>query len=351
MNSKERGKQIRQQILRDVFHHPSDLTKHISSIFSITPQAVYRHLSKLETEGWLSSSGKGKGKRYQLGERREHQQLFALADQLAEDVIWRAHFEFIFEGLPENVVHICHYGFTEIVNNAIDHSNGNHIFVSAKRDSERAAITVLDDGEGIFHKIAREHALSDERQALLELSKGKLTTDPANHTGEGIFFTSRSFDHFAIDSRGLRFSHKDDFQFDYLFESEFSITESAETLVYMSITRNSEKNLDEVFERFTGGPEEFHFNKTVVPVRLAQYGDEKLISRSQAKRLLLRIEKFENVIFDFKDVTTVGQAFADEIFRVYANKHPNMTLLPYNMQPRVEGMVNKAIKQRNDDNA
>ena len=33
-----------------------------------------------------------------------------------------------------------------------------------------------------------------------ELPKsGKLTTDPDNHTGEGIFFTSRVFDEFEID--------------------------------------------------------------------------------------------------------------------------------------------------------
>ena len=40
--------------------------------------------------------------------------------------------------------------------------------------------------------------LLDERHAILELSKDQLTTDPARHTGDGIFFTSRMFDSFDL---------------------------------------------------------------------------------------------------------------------------------------------------------
>ena len=43
----------------------------------------------------------------------------------------------------------------------------------------------------------------------------------------------------------------------------------------------------------------FAFNKTVIAVNLAQYGKEKLISRSQAKWVLNRVELFEVVVFDF----------------------------------------------------
>ena len=41
----------------------------------------------------------------------------------------------------------------------------------------------------------------DKRQALFELSKGKFTTDPSRHSGEGVFFTSRMFDDFEIDGK------------------------------------------------------------------------------------------------------------------------------------------------------
>ena len=181
MNNKERGEKIRRQIIRDVRHHPTDISKHISKIFSITPQAVNNHIKKLEKEGWLRSSGIGKGKKYFLGDLREHKSLFPLSEEFTEDGVWRNHYSFIFEGLPENIVDICHYGFTEMVNNVIDHSGGEHFYVSTVRDKEKITISVIDDGEGIFKKIKRLCDLNDERQVLFELSKGKLTTDPDNH--------------------------------------------------------------------------------------------------------------------------------------------------------------------------
>lgn len=84
-------------------------------------------------------------------------------------------------------------------------------------------------------------------------------------------------------------------------------------------------------------------NKTVVPVKLDQYGNNKLISRSQAKRLLARIELFKKVIFDFEDVDVIGQAFADEIFRVFAAEHPEIELESANTNEAVKQMITRAI--------
>lgn len=342
MNNKERGISIRRQILRDVKYHPGDIAKHIAKIFSITPQAVYSHIKRLEKEELIASTGIGKGKKYFLGDVRKHNASFQLRDDFAEHEVWRDHYSFIFEGLSENVSDICHYGFTEMVNNVIDHSAGTYVYISVLRRKDIVVIIVIDDGEGIFKRIRRMCNLADERQALLELSKGKLTTDPENHTGEGIFFTSRVFDKFDIDSKGLEYSHNHEDIFDYIFDSNIP-KDQVGTLVYMGIQRNSQRKIQDVFDEYTAGPEEFQFNKTVIPLRLAQYKNEKLVSRSQAKRVLIRIEKFENVIFDFTEVNTIGQAFADEIFRVYAQRHPEITLLPVNMEEGVSKMVKKAI--------
>lgn len=342
MNNKERGEKIRRQIIRDVIHHPRDIAKHIAKIFSITPQAVYSHIKRLENEGRLASTGIGKGKRYSLGDLREYESTFSLAENFDENKIWRNNFSFIFEEIPENIVDICHYGFTEMVNNAIDHSGGEVVYISVSRNKDNIEIYVVDNGEGIFRKIMRMCNLSDERQALFELSKGKLTTDPDNHTGEGIFFTSRVFDKYEIDSKGLNFSHDDKNEFDFFDNSKIPKNKIG-TLVYMDISRDSLRNDQEIFDEYSSGPDDYHFNKTIIPVRLAQYENEKLVSRSQAKRLLSRIDKFHNVIFDFEGIVTVGQAFADEIFRVYAQRYPKIILLPVNMEKGVSKMVNKAI--------
>ena len=341
INNQERGEEIRRQIVRDVGEHPADISRHIAKIFSITPQAVYSHMQRLEKEGWLQSSGSGRGKRYFLGDLRVHKSVFALADGLTEDGVWRDEYSFLVEGLPENIVDICHYGFTEMVNNVIDHSGGKQVFISALRDKEKIMISVADDGEGIFRKIRRLCNLDDEHQALFELSKGKLTTDPDHHTGEGIFFTSRVFDEFEIDSKGVRFCHDDRFEFDLILDSGFSAKETG-TAVYMLLKRDSTRDIQRVFDEYAG-PDDFQFNKTVISVRLAQYENEKLVSRSQAKRVLARIERFKHVIFDFDGVSAIGQAFADEIFRVYAKQHPEIVLLPVKMEPNVEKMVKRAL--------
>jgi len=349
MNNKERGEKIRHQILRDLKYHPDDIAKHIAKIFSITPQAVNNHIKRLEIGELISSTGSGKGKRYFLGDIRKNFESFSLSNDLAEDKIWRDHYSYMFEDIAENVVDICHYGFTEMVNNVIDHSDGTILHVSVSREKDCIVIIVMDDGEGIFKRIKRLCNLTDDRQALLELSKGKLTTDPENHTGEGIFFTSRVFDKFDIDSKGVEYTYDHEDPFDLIHDIDPSMYKSS-TLVYMVIQRNSNRKIQDVFNKYTEGPEDFKFNKTVIPVRLAQYKNEKLVSRSQAKRVLIRIEKFENVIFDFTEVKAIGQAFADEIFRVYAKRHSEITLTPVNMEDNVKRMVKKVISGLDEKN-
>jgi len=113
-------------------------------------------------------------------------------------------------------------------------------------------------------------------------------------------------------------------------------------MVVMKLSNNTSRTSKQVFDRFTSD-DDYGFTKTVVPVKLTQYGDDKLVSRSQAKRLLTRVDKFKTVIFDFSDVESVGQAFADEVFRVFANRHPEMELIPINANKDVKQMINRAL--------
>ena len=247
MSNKERGERIRSQILRDLKYHPNDITRHIAKIFSVTPQAVNSHIKRLERGGWISSTGIGKGKKYFLGDVREVSSMFPLTNEIAEDKVWRDYYSFIFEDLAENVVDICHYGFTEMVNNVIDHSVGTTVDITVIREKSQIIIIVADDGEGVFKRIKRLCHLADERQALLELSKGKLTTDPDNHTGEGIFFTSRVFDEFYINSKGVEFSHDHTSEHDYLLDSDIPMDKMG-TMVFMVIERNSQREIQKVFD-------------------------------------------------------------------------------------------------------
>lgn len=182
----------------------------------------------------------------------------------------------------------------------------------------------------------------DERHSVLELAKGKFTTDPDNHTGEGIFFTSRVLDEFIILSGGVYFSHGFEDDEDWILESE---NPSVGTAVRMRLHNHAARTTRSIFDQYTS-EDTLAFTKTVVPVKLAQYGDESLLSRSQAKRLLARIDRFRAAIFDFRGVASIGPSFADEIFRVFQNEHPDISLSDINATPEVSIMITRARATR-----
>ena len=342
MNNIKRGEKIRQFILDNVEHHPKDIVALASRKFDISRQAVNKHIKRLVDHNALSVKGSTRGKHYTLYPLEEWEHLYLLNGRLAEDVVWRTDISKFLRGLPENVVDIWHYGFSEILNNAIDHSSGTNVIVRVSKTAISTKIIILDDGEGIFKKIKRELGLQDERHSVLELAKGKLTTDPDKHSGEGIFFSSRMFDDFEILSGSVYFSHKQDKDEDWVLERQKF---ESGTSVFLALSNNTNRTAKQVFDNFSTD-DDYGFTKTVVPVRLTQYGDDKLVSRSQAKRLLVRVEKFKIVLFDFDKVESVGQAFADEIFRVFQAQHPEIELIFENTCKQVHQMITRALSHQ-----
>lgn len=333
-----RGEEVRHYIIENVENYPSDISKVTAEHFKISRQAVNKHLQRLTKELALAEAGKTRNRTYKLSPLFEWQKLYMITKDLAEDLVWSNDIAAVIGQLPDNVLKIWHYGFTEMFNNAIDHSGGTSIFVQIKRTAKNTEMIISDDGIGIFKKIQMALNLLDERHAILELSKGKLTTDPTKHTGEGIFFTSRMVDSFDIISGGVYFSHQFGDREDWIFErAKFEHG----TSVWMKLDNHTARRMHKIYDQYNGG-EEYGFNKTVVPVKLAQYGTDELVSRSQAKRLLARVELFKVVVFNFKDVENIGQAFADEIFRVFAKEHPGIELVSINANAQVESMIQRA---------
>lgn len=335
---RSRGEDVRRFILEHVEKHPADISKVAAGHFAITRQAVNKHLQRLTSERSLAESGHTRNRIYKLVPLSEWRRAYKITPELAEDLIWANEVRAAIDLLPENVLNIWHYGFTEMCNNAIDHSGGTEISVHIKKTAANTEMVLLDNGIGIFKKIQTELNLLDERHAILELSKGKLTTDPKRHTGEGIFFTSRMFDSFDILSGGVFFSHEFGKPEDWILERDKF---DSGTMVWMKIHNHTSRTTKKIFGQYSSG-DDYGFNKTVVPVKLAQYGNDRLISRSQAKRLLARIELFKTVIFNFTGIDSIGQAFADEIFRVFANHHPEVELLTAHANSEVRRMIERA---------
>ena len=314
------------------------LSKLVTEQFGITRQAAQKHIRQLITTGVLSMSGATKAAKYTFAKIEEKSKKFTLAPGISEDFPWRTFVRPLLNDLPENVISICQYGFTEMFNNAIDHSEGTQVTVSVERTAYYIRLYVRDNGIGIFRKITRDFNLDDERHAILELSKGKLTSDPSRHSGEGVFFTSRMFDKFIIMSEKLFFSHTLEYD-DWLLEYE---TPHQGTNIIMDIRISSPRTTRVVFNEYAA-IDHPGFYKTHIPLNLAQYGDENLISRSQAKRVMTRVDKFTEVVLDFKGVNEIGQAFADEIFRIFSQAHPQIHISFVNANEAVEWMITRAM--------
>jgi hypothetical protein len=333
--------ELTRTVTRDVMEHPRDLSRFYQERYVVSRVTATKYIQKLEAEGWIARSGPSTHPVFSPGYKREIVRSYPLRG-LDEQTPWEEDFDPYFS-LRSNVRGIAHHGFTEMVNNAIDHSEGTMVHCRMHQDAKMLKISVLDDGIGIFRKISDALSLPDQRLALLELSKGKFTTDASRHSGEGVFFTSRMFDDFFIEANGLQYSHHDGHSRDLLAEEPDTLDG---TWVFMQIDLSSARTTKEVFDQFTSGPDDFTFDKTVVPLNLARFGTEQLVSRSQAKRLIARFDRFRTVVLDFKGVDEIGQAFADELFRVYANEHPDIELVPTNMTQQVERMYRRVQSHR-----
>ena len=329
---------IRKFIIDQVENHPADITKLTGEHFNITRQAVRRHLTTLIEDGILAADGETRNRRYSLNQTRLSWDLL-LHQNKDEDKVWRDHLESHIENYPTNIQKICHYGFTEMFNNAIDHSGGTKAIVILVYSAKKIGIQIEDDGIGIFEKLKTAFGHEDYRQSALELSMGKLTTDSSRHTGQGIFFSSRSFDYFDMCANGHAFCHNDNLGNWILEDAE----PSQGTTVSMLIDTDSRRTLREIFDRYTNlDDDDYPFSKTHAPLSLARYGDEMLVSRSQAKRVLARFGQFEEVILDFSGIDEIGQAFADEIFRVFGRNNPQIKLVHIYANEQVQSMIRRA---------
>src|SRR6266853_60420 len=332
-----RGEEVRRFLLESVQANPNKINKLAMDKFGITRQAVSLHLQRLVREGALSETGNTRARSYALAPQAEWQRTYPLAG-IAEDIVWRDDIDRALGKLPDNVRAIWLHGFTEMLNNAIDHSGGTAIVVRIRKTAISTAMVLSDNGVGIFRKIQQAMHLLDERHAVFELSKGKLTTDPQRHSGEGIFFTSRMFDRFNILSSGVFFSHVLGKAEDWMLQDH----EPADgTMVFLDLGNHTARTTKKVFDRFSSG-EDYGFTKTVVPVELAQYGNDQLVSRSQAKRVVARLELFKTVVLSFKNVPAIGQAFAYEVFRVFAREPPQIQIIAVDANSEVKRMITRA---------
>lgn len=327
-------------------------TSDISGSLGISRQYANLMISSLVSSGKLIKIGSTRSARYVFPEyATKHLELFPtkylktfrnreLEEHKVIDEI-EARFPFVLK-LSENVRSIFTYAFSEMLNNAIEHSESEKISVEVSVEKQRLLFIVNDFGVGVFRNIMQKKGLHSELEAIQDLLKGKTTTMPKSHSGEGIFFTSKVGDEFILESYGYRLIVNNIVKDIFLEEVKGKGNRKHGTRVIFQVSLKSAIHLNEVFGRYANIDDEsdYGFDKTEIKIRLYIVGGVH-ISRSQARRVLSGLNKFRVIVFDFDKVPIVGQAFADEIFRVFHNKYPNIKLQTVNMNEAVKFMVDR----------
>ncbi len=306
-----------------------------------------RFFQKLSQEGKIIAITQGRGSYYILADKDQVNKIKHNKKQynielknkdLSEDVVLKRikTDTGIFLDLNSEMLKILDYAFTEMLNNAIDHSDSEKIKIKFSRAEDLIRFEIRDWGIGIFDNIIKKRKLLNELEAIQDLLKGKTTTAPEKHSGEGIFFTSKLGDNFIIQSGGKKIT------FNNLLEDFFiqDIKQFQGTKVIFVINLNAKQKIANIFKEYSG--EGFLFDKTRVVVRLYKMG-ESYMSRSQARRVVSGLDKFKTIILDYENVDSIGQAFVDEVYRVWQNNHDDKKIITKNANENIKFMINRGI--------
>ena len=322
---------VKQYILTHI--KDNELVAKTVDTFKISKSSVYNYLNELINDGIIE---KDAGNAYQIATKRYS---FVYSNlNLSEDKIFDKDIAPLVNMHEKNVFSIWRYAFTEMMNNAIEHSLAQEITVSVFINAVETIIEISDNGIGIFNNIQRYvkseegKELSQEEAAQL-LFAGKFTTAKSMHSGEGIFFTSHLMDSFMIFSEKVTFSRTP------FKDIQFELCETFKgTAVFMALDNHSKKTTKEVFNRFSSVEE--GFIKTQIPI-VHVFPNGSPVSHSEARRLGELVLKFKEIDLDFTNVEELGQAFCHELFIVWQARNPEKQLNILNANEDVLNMINR----------
>lgn len=307
----------------------------VAAALRVSPATAHRLLRALVTSGVLERRGKGRAAYYRLRGIRRRFRRAGLDENRAWEEVAAAIARI--RPLDADAARTLGYAASEILNNAIDHSAGRTVEVAVAFEHGGAtAVTVRDDGVGVFRRLSEDFGYLTPEEAIVQLEKGKLTSDPTRHSGEGLFFSSKAVTRFRLEGQATAWIVDN-----LLRDSAIGPSEVRRgTRVRLEVVPGHVPRLEELFAAYTDA-ESLRFTRTRATIKLAALG-AALVSRSVAKRLVARLTEFRHATLDFTGVEVAGQGFCDEVFRVFALAHPEVTLEPVGMNDTVAFMVGRA---------
>jgi anti-sigma regulatory factor (Ser/Thr protein kinase) len=339
--------ETKEKILRFVRAKKAIRAADVVRFSGISRQAAAKHLRELVASKRLLKEGSTRGARYIPFSPQKAAFLktpsvilvYKLSG-LEEDRVFEqlAHKMNLGKKLSSAALKIVRYAFTEMLNNAIDHSHAVKVRVEGRSEGGVFTFSVSDRGIGAFESVRKKFRMKNVFEAAEHLLKGKQTTAPEHHSGQGIFFTSRIADHFVLESGTLRLDVNNLLQDVALLDMKFV----RGTKVVFSLRQRSRKELKKLFDAYTDS--DLVFNKTEIKIRLSKTSGA-YISRSEARRLLFGLEKFKRIVLDFDKIQGVGQGFADEVFRVFSHRYPHIRIEPLHMAPGIAFIIQRARRE------
>lgn len=314
--------------------HPHDLASHLTERLAISRSSASKLLQRLVASQWLVREGSPRKALFRPGLLRQVVRRYPLAG-LDEHLPWARDFAPLF-ALPPHVARLAQHVFTELVNNAIDHSGGSSVTVSMRQTPAHLQLLVSDDGCGLFERIGSHFDIHDPALAMLELAKGKLSSQPQRHTGRGLFFTTRIADVLDLHANAQAFQHRG-----WQPNRWRSGRPAAQrgTSVFAAIALDTRCDLDALLRAHSADGAGYAFERTVVPLQLLAGTPGGLESRAQARAVAARLAQFRRAELDFDGVATIGHSFADELLRVYGSAHPQLELVPLHASAQVAAML------------
>ncbi len=313
--------------------HGTALPRYLARCLGISARRAESVAEELAAAQWLVVDGAAGQRTWRPGPLRQVVKRYALRG-LFEDLPWRRDFAPCFT-LPDAVQRMAQHGFTELLNNAIDHSGGSEVTVSMRQTPLHFQLLVSDDGCGLFDRMAKNFDINDPHLALLELCKGKLTSAPERHTGHGLYFSSQLADVFGLHANGLAFQRHEWERVQWRTTRHCG---QPGTSIFMGLALDTKRTLDEVLRAHSADGKGYGFARTTVPLHLLA-SNGNLASRADAKRAVARLTGFRRAVIDFAGVKEVSHAFADEMFRIFSRDHPETRLVPIGMTPQIMEMV------------
>jgi hypothetical protein len=206
--------------------------------------------------------------------------------------------------LKPAVARVAQHVFGELLNNAIDHSGATTVTVSVRQTPTHLHMLVSDDGLGVFTQLARKADLPDARAAL-ELAKGRAITPQRCSSA-----STRSSGQ-ARPSSQPRARHR----------------------------AAPDRRLQRL--RLRGRPARLQPHPGAAARPHRQRHDARLPRAGPLGRLAPGALRHRGARFE--GVDDVGPSFIDEVFRVYAKAHPQVTLSPTKANARVAKLLQASI--------